>query len=37
MALNFGEIQWDPERILNIKPVISKYNLYKVKYQIKNR
>ena len=26
VALNYGEIKWNPERISNIKPFINKYN-----------
>ena len=26
VALNYGEIKWNPERVLNIKPFINKYN-----------
>ena len=26
VALNYGEFKWNPQRVLNIKPFINKYN-----------
>ena len=35
VALNYGETQWNPERISNIKQFINNYNLDKIKYPSK--
>ena len=32
IALNYGEIRWNPERVLNIKPFINKYNSKEISY-----
>ena len=35
VALNYGEIKWNSERISNIEPFINKYNWIKIKYSSK--
>ena len=35
VALNYEKIKWNPERISNIKPVISKYNWKGINYPSK--
>ena len=35
VALNYGEINWNPERVSNIKPFISKYNWKGINYHSK--
>ena len=32
VALNYGDIKWNPERVSNIKPFISKYNWKEINY-----
>ena len=32
VALNYGEIEWHPERVSNIKPFINKYNWKRINY-----
>ena len=35
VALNYGKIKWNPERVLSIKPLINKYNWKGIKYPSK--
>ena len=35
VELNYGEFKWNPERVLNIKPFINKYNWHGKKYLLK--
>ena len=35
VALNYGEIKWNPERVSNIKPFTNKYNWKITNYPIK--
>ena len=35
VALNYGEIKWNPERVSKIKPFINKYNWKGISYPIK--
>ena len=35
VALNYGEIKWNPERVLHVKRFINKYNRDGIKYLLK--
>ena len=35
VALNYEEIKWNPERVLNIKPSLNKYNWKGINYPSK--
>ena len=37
VALNYKEIEWNPERVWNIKPFINKFNWIGMNYPSKNR
>ena len=32
VAINYGEIKWNPERVSSIKPFINKYNWTRINY-----
>ena len=35
VALNYGEIEWNPDRVSNIKPFINEYNWKGINYPTK--